>query len=140
MLTEEQFGLVFAWVDGLVSLAQVSGRPLTGSERQIAVEAGIGDIDKIRIQEVDQMPAPPEEMTNLALLYLDPRQAGLTLGHVVLILRGHLSDRLLKHEFCHVRQVEELGGVEPFLRTYIEQVLQFGYEHAPLEAEARALG
>jgi hypothetical protein len=141
VLTEEQFQLVFAWVDGLVSLAQVSGRELTDEERRLAVESGICQIEKIRIQEVGEMPQPPQGLMALAAIYLDPGMAaGLTLGHVVMVLKGHMTNQLLRHEFCHVQQVERLGGVDPFLRSYIEQVIKYGYQRAPLEVEARQFG
>lgn len=138
MLTEEQFGLVFAWVDGLVSLAEQGGRPLTDDERVLANNVGVSQVDKIRIHEVETMPQPPVGLMHLAAVYLDPAfAAGLTLDHVVLILKGQMSDRLLRHEFCHVRQVEELGGVKPFLLKYIEEIIKYGYEKSPLEVEAR---
>lgn len=138
MITDEQLETVYAWVDGLVSLAQISGRPLTDAEREIAARAGVERIDDVRIQEVESMPPPPDSLNELAALYLDPRNAaGLTLGHVVLILSGRVSDDLLRHEFIHVSQVETLGGVRSFLRTYLEQIIEFGYQDAPLEVAAR---
>jgi hypothetical protein len=43
----------------------------------------------------------------------------------------------LRHEFRHVYQVERAGSMEAFLKTYLEQIVEFGYDDAPWEVEAR---
>ncbi len=67
-----------------------------------------------------------------------PHMARLTLGYAVFVRRGHESVRLLSHEFRHVYQYEQAGSIAAFLSAYLPQVVQFGYEQAPLEVDARA--
>jgi len=45
----------------------------------------------------------------------------------------------MAHELMHVRQVQEAGGFEPFLRNYLREVLTHGYRQAPYEIEAYAV-
>ena len=66
-----------------------------------------------------------------------PHMAGLMLGYAVFVRRGHDSVRLLSHEFRHVYQYEQAGSIGAFLSVYIRQVVQFGYQQAPLEIDAR---
>src|SRR2546430_8971806 len=42
---------------------------------------------------------------------------------------------LIAHELVHVLQYHRLGGVLPFLQTYICQCATVGYPNAPLELE-----
>ena len=65
-------------------------------------------------------------------------RAGLTLGYAVFVRRGHETLRLLSHEFRHVYQYEQAGSIGAFLSVYLPQVVQFGYEQAPFEIDARA--
>lgn len=64
---------------------------------------------------------------------------GLTLGYAVLICRGHeASPRFLSHEFRHVHQYEAAGSIASFLPGYLQQIIAYGYPHAPSELDARA--
>ena len=74
--------------------------------------------------------------TQVALL--GPETHGLTLGYGINVVEGYFTVRLLRHELRHVYQYEQAGSIEGFLAEYIPQVLQFGYEHAPFEVDARA--
>ncbi len=73
----------------------------------------------------------------MAVDFLGPQTLGLTLGHSVLVRRGHESTRLLSHEFRHVHQYEQAGSVATFLSVYLKEVLDHGYAAAPLEVDAR---
>ena len=69
---------------------------------------------------------------------LGPGSIGLTLGHSIFIVRGHMSPRLLSHECRHVHQYEIYGSIAAFLPVYLEQIATVGYLGAPLERDARA--
>jgi hypothetical protein len=62
----------------------------------------------------------------------------LTLGYSVLVCRGHETTRLLSHEFRHVHQYESVGSISAFLPLYLQQIVEFGYDDAPFEADARS--
>lgn len=78
---------------------------------------------------------------------LSPGADAMTLGHTVLVRRGHGdSSVLLAHELVHVQQWSQLG-VAGFLRRYLlayaKNMLRLRSHHAaylaiPLEVEARA--
>lgn len=64
---------------------------------------------------------------------------GLTLGYAVFICAGYSTkSQLLRHEFRHVYQYEAAGAISAFLPIYLRQIVQFGYQNAPLERDARA--
>jgi predicted SprT family Zn-dependent metalloprotease len=45
--------------------------------------------------------------------------------------------RLIAHELVHVRQYERVGGIEPFLKEYVKEVVfPPEYPNGPLEQEA----
>lgn len=48
------------------------------------------------------------------------------------------SVRLVTHELRHVHQYETAGSIAAFLPVYLQQILDYGYAHAPLEMDARA--
>jgi hypothetical protein len=90
------------------------------------------------VLEVDDMPSVPPEIQDLADHFLDPSDStGLTLGYAILIRKGCYSERLMRHELCHVGQVDRIGGLKRFLSEYLSQVMTHGYHDAPMEIEAR---
>lgn len=73
-----------------------------------------------------------------------PQAAAITLGRLIIVRRGHGTDRLMAHELVHVRQFVELGAPR-FLGRYVWSYLRSrlaGYGHMaayrriPLEVEA----
>jgi hypothetical protein len=64
---------------------------------------------------------------------------GLALENGIFVRSDHWRDReLIAHELAHTAQYQRLGGVLPFLQTYIVQCATVGYQQAPLELEAAA--
>jgi hypothetical protein len=57
------------------------------------------------------------------------------IGHVVVVVTDHPSDRLLDHEAVHVRQFERLGPLLPLLYAWFSA--RHGYRENPLERAAR---
>ncbi len=128
------------WAQRASEAAAQSGMALTATEQAIARRVGVREPERIRLAIVDEMPRPGHPALKLAARaagFLGPDTMGLTLGHAVLVRRGCESARLLSHEFRHVFQYEEAGSIADFLRVYFRQVLDAGYEYAPLEVDAR---
>jgi hypothetical protein len=58
--------------------------------------------------------------------------------HAVYVLPGHEHDtRLIRHELCHLQQIERDGRLVFALR-YSWWLLRYGYRNNPYEVEARA--
>ena len=93
----------------------------------------------ICLLEVDEIPMPAgpmlREMTQ-ELRVLSPRTIGVAVGRSILLKRGRMYERLLRHEFRHVHQFEVAGSLEAYLEKYLQQVYAFGYRNAPLEIDA----
>ncbi|HEY5993593.1 MAG TPA: hypothetical protein VIU46_03235 [Gallionellaceae bacterium] len=129
-----------AWAERTAAASCVSGRPLSAGELALAREVGVHQPERIRLLIVDEMPRPQHLLLRAAARaagFLGRGTTGLTLGHAVLVLRGHATVRLYSHEFRHVRQYEQAGSIAAFLREYFHQVLAHGYWRAPLEVDAR---
>ena len=130
-----------AWAIDEEARTAISGRVLSATEVGIAEKVGVTRPDLIRVQLCSQLPLPEDaslrtaaEQTGL----LGPGMVGLTLGYAVFICSGHETRRLLAHEFRHVFQYEQRGGIAGFLPIYLEQIASFGYANSPLEIDARA--
>ncbi|MDA0738126.1 MAG: hypothetical protein O2999_08225 [Nitrospirae bacterium] len=107
----------------------------------LASEVGVQDPSQIRISLVRHLPLPDDAELREASLQtglLGANMVGLTLGYSVLVCKGHLTQRLLSHEFRHVYQYECHGSIAGFLPPYLQQIIEFGYASCPLELDARA--
>jgi len=130
-----------AWAEAASAEAAAAGRPLDRRETAIARRVGVRRPERVRVAVVAEMPVPADPALAAAARetgLLGPGTAGLTLGHAVLIRRGCESPRLLAHELRHVHQVERAGSLAAFLGDYLGQIVEHGYDDAPLEADARA--
>lgn len=131
-----------AWAEERARKAAEVGAPLTPAERRIAGEVGVARPELVRVELVgDRLPMPDAPALRAAALQaglLGPGMIGLTLGHSIFICRGHKTRRLLSHELRHVHQYEQHGSIAGFLPIYLKQVLEVGYDNAPLERDARA--
>ena len=154
MLSKSQFDecvrRALVWIGEQAERAQREGVPLSESEAAIARQAGVREVERVRLLPVAAMPSPQDSFLQSAMqatgFWLDGA-AGLTLGHAILLLdlacgsadsaSTWREQGLIAHELAHVAQVERLG-LEEFLREYLEQCLRVGYDNAPLEREARA--
>lgn len=130
-----------AWAEACAREAAASGVALTEQLADTARGVGVQRPGLIRVAVVDSLPLPEDAMLRAAALHtglLGPRMAGLTLGYAVFIRRGHETVRLLSHEFRHVQQYEAHGSIAAFLPVYLQQIVEFGYDNAPFEIDARA--
>ena len=129
------------WAEATAEYAAMSGRPLDAAEQALARRVGVFQPEKIRLLAVDQMPYPEHPLLQVAAMatdFLGPQSLALTLGHAVVVRRGHESTRLYSHEFRHVHQYEQAGSIAAFLPVYLEQLVEHSYADAPLERDARA--
>lgn len=118
-----------------------NGDPLSGQQIADARRVGVAHPENVRVLATDAIPMP----NNVRLRQLMSEHGmtpgnlvGMTFGYGIYVLEPSVGNRhLLMHELAHVAQYERLGGIEPFTREYMAQLLTFGYGDAPLEREAR---
>lgn len=130
-----------AWAERRAHHAAEVGIVLTQEETLLARRVGVVHPELVRIEIVEELPAPEEPVLRAAAVQaglVGPGMAGLTLGHAIFIRRGHKDARLLSHELRHVHQYEQHGSIAAFLAVYLPQILACGYAAAPLEIDARA--
>ena len=130
-----------AWAEFQSQHVASLGTALPDKFIDIARRVGVQHPELIRVKLVDQLPIPEEPILRQAALetgLLGPNMVGLTLGYSILLVQGHESVRLISHECRHVHQYEVFGSIEKFLPVYLQQIVEFGYENAPLEVDARA--
>lgn len=129
-----------SWVEEQAAIALARGRPLAPDEIVIAHRVGVARPERIRLLLVEQMPVPDtHELRQAALTLgvLGPGTLGLALGYGILIRAGALSESLVAHECAHVRQFEQVGALAAFIKEYLGQIVEHGYQAAPLELDAR---
>jgi hypothetical protein len=129
-----------AWAEAEAAAAQTSGSPLNALGVRLARAVGVRQPELIRVVEAASLPSPADPDLSLAAAQtglLGPHMAGLTLGYTIYIRAGYGSSRLLSHECRHVYQYESAGSIAAFLPLYLEQIVFYGYERAPLEVDAR---
>jgi hypothetical protein len=134
--------LAVEWAERQEAAILRVGRGLDAAERRVAAAVGVRDLDGVRLLVVPRIPGPEHPLLAnacAALGFLGPGTAGLTLGRGVYLQKAAfaLSRRLLPHELRHVAQYEEAGGIAPYLARYIPELLEHGYDAAPLEVDAR---
>ena len=130
-----------AWAEARAREAAATGAALTAAWSEIARRVGVQRPELIRVAVVDSVPLPDEPTLRAAALQtglLGPHVAGLTLGYSVFVVRGHVTERLLSHEFRHVQQYEAHGSIGAFLPVYLQQIVEVGYENAPYELDVQA--
>ncbi len=117
------------------------GVALNPQQTADAIAIGVQRPEKVRLSAVARIPAPSDPVLAKAAYQtglLSAGTDGLTLGYGIFLRADHAAyRRLVCHELCHVRQYEERGGIEGFLKEYLSQVISFRYWDAPLEAQAR---
>lgn len=116
------------------------GVPLSEEEIADAKAVGVRDPERVRLLQVDAIPAPAHPMLRVAydaINFLAAKPRGLTLQYGIFVRSDCRQDRhLLLHELVHTAQYERLGGILAFLRKYLFECATAGYRGAPLEQEA----
>ncbi len=117
-----------------------TGNALSDSGLRIARSVGVSMPEEIRVAVVPSLPLPEDpELRAVAIQtgLLGPNMVGITLGYGIYLRDGFVSNRLISHECRHVFQYEEAGSIEDFLPIYLQQIVQYGYDDAPYEVDAR---
>ena len=119
-----------------------SGRALDADELALARSLGVAAPEKVRIEVREAFPMPSDQRLvqaarDYGLIFGSPEEAGRTQGHAILVKPAFASSRAtLAHELVHVAQFERMGGITPYAREYLIELLVVGYQRAPLEQEA----
>jgi hypothetical protein len=96
-----------------------------------------------RVIALDNMPLPGDPgLSQLATEtgLITDRTSGMSFGHGILLKNGAVDRRLVLHELVHVMQYERFGGIEAFLKEYVQEVaFDPGNPRGPLEQEAERL-
>lgn len=130
-----------AWAEQQSRQAAEIGVELPEGLTGVARAVGVQHPERIRVAIYKSLPLTADPMLRAAALQtglLGPQMAGLTLGYSVLVCQGDESVRLLSHEFRHVFQYETHGSIAAYLPVYLQQIVEFGYDKAPFELDARA--
>ncbi len=132
--------LAVTWAREQEQIILGNGVPLSGPELFAARRVGVREPDRVRLLQVSKIPFPSHPLLLAAcraskLVPESPR--GLTLNYGVYVRSDCWGNRpLLVHELMHTVQYERLGGIEPFLRSYLAQCAAVGYAHSAMEREA----
>lgn len=129
-----------AWAEGTAALIDQHGSPLMDEELAMGRRVGVLHPGRVRVAVVEQMPLPDDPELRQAgeeVGLFTPRTAGLTLGYGVILVQREIYPGLVAHELRHVHQFEAAGGITAFLPRYLLELLQFGYDDAPSEVDAR---
>jgi hypothetical protein len=139
---EELLPLAAEWAMAQQQQVLCAGVPLSPDELADAKAIGVRNPERVRLLQVDVIPVPAHPMLRAAaasIHFLTAAPRGLALDKGIFIRTDYWRDReLVAHELVHTAQFQRLGGILPFLQTYIFQCSTVGYPNAPLELEALA--
>jgi hypothetical protein len=140
---DELLPLAVQWAADQERRVLCQGVPLSESEMADAKAIGVGNPERVRLLRVESVPVPAHPMLRAAaasINFLTATPSGLALEYGIFIRADQWRDRaLIAHELAHTAQYQRLGGILPFLQTYIYQCATVGYRNAPLEMEAAAI-
>jgi hypothetical protein len=119
------------------------GVPLSAEEIVDAKAVGVREPERVRLLQVDAIPAPAHPTLKAAcqtINFLTASPRGLTFQYGIFVRSDCWRNRhLVAHELAHTAQYERLGGIVPFLKNYIYQCATMGYRQSPMEQEATML-
>ena len=133
--------LAAAWAAEQQEQILQKGVPLSVRELADALRAGVKDPERVRLLQVETIPAPNHPVLQAAYQRAKVPTAprGLTLYYGIFVRADYWRDRaLIVHELVHTAQYERLGGIEPFLKKYLLECATIGYQKSPMEEEAIA--
>ena len=139
---EQLLPLAAQWAADQERRVLCEGVPLSKIELADAKAIGVRNPERVRLLRVDAVPVPVHPMLKAAaasINFITAAPRGLALDYGIFVRADHWRDRaLIAHELVHTAQYQRLGGILPFLQTYILQCATVGYPNAPLELEAIA--
>lgn len=132
--------VTYVWAEKQELRMMQEGTPLTEDRLADARRAGVVQPEKIRVVWSETLPQPEnEDVLFIAkrIGLFGPHSGGLSVGYGICLRHGFWEDRLvLVHECVHVAQYEKLGGIRPFLNSYLRECIEPGYPFGRLEQEA----
>jgi len=139
---EELLPLAAQWAMEQQQRVLCEGVPLSKNEMADARAIGVRNPERVRLLRVDSIPVPAHPTLKAAaasINFVTATPSGLALENAIYVRADRWGDRqLIAHELAHTAQYQRLGGVLPFLQTYLVQCATAGYQQAPLELEATA--
>ena len=139
---EQLLPLAAQWAAEQERRVLCEGVPLSTTELSDAKAIGVRNPERVRLLRVEMVPVPAHPMLRAAaasINFLTAAPRGLALDYGIFVRSDCWREReLIAHELVHTAQYQRLGGILPFLRTYIYQCVTVGYANAPLELEAIA--
>ena len=139
---EQLLPLAVQWAADQERRVLCEGVLLSEVEMAYARAIGVRNPERVRLLRVESVPVPVHPMLKAAaasINFLTAAPRGLALNYGIFLRADHWRDRaLIAHELVHTAQYQRLGGILPFLQTYIYQCATVGYPNAPLETEAIA--
>ena len=137
---EELLPLAAQWATEQERRVLCEGVRLSEIEMADAKAIGVRNPERVRLLRVQTIPVPAHPMLRSAaasINFLTAAPRGLALEYAIFVRADHWRDRaLIAHELVHTAQYQRLGGILPFLQTYIYQCATVGYPNAALELEA----
>ena len=128
------------WATAQSDVILRDGEPLSDTDISLAAAVGVSQPERVRICAVPEIPLPEDQELNDVALetgLLGPNVIGITFGFGIYLREGFKDNRLTSHECRHVHQYEVAGSIGNFLEEYLKQIVEFGYEDAPFEVDAR---
>jgi hypothetical protein len=137
---DELLPLAVQWAITQERRVLCEGVHLSEIEMADAKAIGVRNPERVRLLRIHTIPTPADPTLRAAaasLNFLTAAPRGLALEYGIFVRSDCWRDRaLIAHELVHTAQYQRLGGVVPFLQTYISQCATVGYASAPLELEA----
>ncbi|PAY00175.1 hypothetical protein CKO50_16670 [Pseudoalteromonas sp. HM-SA03] len=135
-------GEYISWAQQTESQGRKVGIPLDARGITLAKEIGIKHPEKVRIIYLDTVPFPIENKAlkamgeSLGFIGEGIVNNAQVFGYSIYVRHGFKLNRpKLAHELVHVLQIERANFAD-VLRQHISDMQKYGYENAPLEAEA----
>ncbi len=136
--------IAYQWCKATETLVLGRGTPLSSRQIADARLAGVQDCSRVRVLVVDRIPLPDnEELAEAArrtgIITDDTRCVGF--GHAIIIRADSWGDReLLLHNLVHIAQCERSGGLEQWVRQYLDNRHHCAkFSIGSLEEEARRI-
>ena len=146
-IPQEQFEkllpLAVEWVKEQEHHILQKGIPLTQPQVELAGQIPLRHPEKVRLLEVSTIPFPRDPSLQQATIetgLLTNLNDAAMFGYGICFRKGRIDSRyLLARELVLLARCEELGGIEPFLREYLQQVIIEGADLAPMQVMANQI-
>lgn len=137
---EKLLPLAVEWVKEEQHRILQNGVPLSEPQIELARLASVQHPEKVRLLPVRSVPFPNDTILQQAAVdtgMLTNLNDAVSFGYGICLRKDLIGNRfLLARELVLVARHEQLGGIEPFLRKYLQQVIASGADLAPMEIEA----